>query len=87
MDVRLLSGEISRGCLVRRQISKDSYTSWLVTDAQLRSPDLAEEYHLTLAVEREEAFEVFEFQMSMLKFDESVWQVARPRSTTGERTA
>jgi hypothetical protein len=78
MDVRLLQGTIQAGYLIRREISKDFYSGWSIAELGLRSVDIPDEYHLLLAVERPEVLDSFASQMAMLKFDRSVWQIARP---------
>ena len=79
MDVRLLSGALERGFVVRQTISKNFYSSWQIADVRLRSPELDDEFEIALVAEREEAYEVFEGYFGPYPFDHPYWQVAEPR--------
>lgn len=79
LDARLTAGTLRAGCLLRREVSQDIDMDWLIASASLRSQDIPDEYHLEIAVERDEMFEAFEFEMARLAFRRrATWEVARP---------
>jgi len=84
MDVRLLGGTVEPGCLVRHPIGKDMYMEWVITELRLRSPDLPDEFELTLNPVRDESYEVFDGIMGRMAFDDPYWQIAKPAIDTPE---
>lgn len=79
LDARLTAGTLRAGCVIRREVSRDFYADWPVAAASLWSDDLADEYHLEIAAERDEMFEMFELEMARLAFRRlATWEVARP---------
>jgi hypothetical protein len=81
LDARLTAGTLRPGCVIRHEVSKDFSMVLPITSASLRFHDLPNEYHLELAVEREELVEAFEFEMACLALRRpATWEVARPPS-------
>ncbi len=83
LDARLTAGALRPGCVIRHEVSKDFSMILPIASASLRFQDLPDEYHLELAVEREEMFEAVEFEMTCLAFRRpATWEVARPPSAS-----
>lgn len=81
LDARLTAGTLRPGCVIHHEVSKDFSMVLPIASASLRFQDLPDEYHLEIAVEREEMIEAFEFEMACLAFRRlATWQVARPTS-------
>lgn len=83
LDARLTAGTLRPGCVIRHEVSKDFSMILPIASASLRYQDLPNEYHLELAVEREEMLEAFEFEMACLAVRRvATWEVARPPSAS-----
>jgi hypothetical protein len=78
MDVRLLSGTIEVGCLVRHVLGKDMYMEWRIIDVRPRSVDLPDEFELKLDPVSAEAYDVFDEIVGQFPFDDPFWQIAKP---------
>jgi hypothetical protein len=87
LDARLTAGTLRPGCVIRHEVSKDFSMVLPIASASLRFHDLPDEYHLELAVDRDDMLEAFEFEMACFAFRRlATWEVARPPSaSTGDR--
>jgi hypothetical protein len=78
LDARLLAGQLEAGYLLRKLVSKDSYVTWMISAATLRSPDVPDEYHIEIIVPGDHSYEMFEREMSFLNFRGRFREIARP---------
>lgn len=73
MDVRLLSGAIEAGHVLRTAIDKHHWSSFRIDTLARRSADLPDEYHVTVVLDREPLVQLFEMHFHL--DDEWFWQV------------
>lgn len=74
MDLRLLSGAIEAGHVLRTPIDKHSWSSFRIETLEQRSADVPDEYHATLALGHDSLAQIFETHF-LLDEDQWFWQV------------
>ncbi|MFN2565127.1 MAG: hypothetical protein ABR499_08990 [Gemmatimonadaceae bacterium] len=76
LDVRLVSGEIRAGFLLRFPISRDSWFDREIASVERRSPDVPDEYEIEVVDEPLEGLEPWDLYLQA--WDNPFWQIAAP---------
>ena len=74
LDVRLVSGRMAAGDLLRHHISKNSWSTWPIAAVRQRSPDIADEFEVDVEDELREEFDIWELYLP--PFNDPFWQIA-----------
>jgi hypothetical protein len=78
LDVRLVSGELRCGFLIRFPLGRDSWFERQIASVERRSPDVPDEFEIEVVDQLPEGIEFEPWEMHLELRDSPFWQIAAP---------